>query len=71
MYKDKGRQREYQRNWVRQKRAKGSTVRQGSTIPDVIPKDDREIVPFCPALPKPVPPQSYNPMMVGYVPPVE
>ena len=35
MYKDKDRQREYQRNWVRQKRAKGSTEVQGSTV---IPK---------------------------------
>jgi len=39
-YKDKDKQRKYQRNWVRQKR--GST-RQGST--DVIPKVEPNVIP--------------------------
>lgn len=92
MYKDKDRQREYQRNWVRQKRAKGST--------EVIPSDTLSVEPddslLQPSFLKQVEsfttadviwesepgaaaelsravvePQSYNPMMVGYVPPKE
>lgn len=54
-YKDKNKQKEYQRTWVRQKR-KGSTAEVAINVePDfVIDKPE---------------PQSYNPMMVGYVPP--
>ncbi len=64
MYKDKAKQRAYQRNWVRQKRSKGSTkVRQedeGSTSLENVE-----------SFTTPVVPQSHNPMMVGYVPPME
>lgn len=57
-YKDKDKQKEYQRNWVRQKRgltSKGSTDIRPKVEPDVIPKEPAQ--------------QSYNPAMVGYVPP--
>ncbi|MHC4270658.1 MAG: hypothetical protein ACYSTS_19685 [Planctomycetota bacterium] len=67
MYKDKDKQREYQRNWVRQKRAKGST--------NVIPSDTTSVEPDTGyqrnyEIQEPEP-QSTNPMKVGYVPPVE
>jgi len=38
-YKDKDRQREAQRNWVRQKRAEQSSTKQGSTKLASIPKE--------------------------------
>ena len=59
-YKDKDRQRAYQRTWVRHKR-NGSTQ---SVEPDVEPFEDDYMVTG-------VEPQSYNPMMVNYVPPTE
>ena len=60
MYKDKDKQREAVRQAVARHRAR---KKECNTRTDVIPKDDREIVPVYPM------PQSYNPMMIGYVPP--
>ena len=60
MYKDKDKQREAVKLAVRRHRAnhKGHAV-----IPDkdVIPLDAKPVIPK----------QSYNPMMVGYVPPIK
>lgn len=74
-YKDKEKQREYQRNWVRQKR--GSTrVRQPESSTLVIPTCEQIVGvlhkrilanPKVEIKPKP---QSHNSMMVGYVPPI-
>ncbi|KKL54995.1 hypothetical protein LCGC14_2259810, partial [marine sediment metagenome] len=68
-------QRAYQRQWVRQKRAKGSTRVLGSTeIPNSIKLKvaTHEIMTsgaiVVPDVMRPKP-QSHNPMMVGYVPP--
>ena len=65
-YKDKAKQKEYQRNWVRHKR-NGSTDVTDNVEPIVEPFEvvNTSINPKCN---KPEP-QSYNPMMVGYVPP--
>ena len=69
-YKDKDKQREAvrlatQRYRQRLKVSQSKPLVIPGAMPDVIPRDDREIVPFCPKL------QSYNPMMVGYVPPID
>ena len=61
-YKDKDRQREAVRLAVRRHRAKGIT--HGPVIPkDVIPSKQPDVIP------SKAESQSYNPMMVGYVPP--
>ena len=57
-YKNRAKQKEYQRDWVRHKRSKGSTKPIATVEPDVEPSTYLEIEP-----------QNYNPMMVGYVPP--
>ena len=66
-YKDPDKQREAQRDWVRQKRAEQGSTKQRparlAPIPipcEIKPKRDKDIKP-----------QSYNSMMVGYVPPRE
>ena len=64
MYKDKDKQKEYQRYWVRQKRAKGSTGLTGR--PDIVDVLHARVL----ANPKvKFKPQSHNPTMIGYVPP--
>ena len=79
-YKEKDRQREYQRNGVRQKRAKGSTrtkmvarVRSsdGTEQDSLRAGNDRLIAVLGGPVIVPVEPeqQSHSPMMVGYVPP--
>ncbi len=60
-YKDRAKQRSYQRNWVRQKRGK-------HVEPDVEPMQEIRVAVRAK---QHIEPQSYNPMMVGYVPPVE
>lgn len=111
MYKDKDKQREYQREWVRRKRGStGSTDRQGSTVRPVTVKQAKSKQTEPPTVKRVSPvegitpwptfselatcsdsqlkqvyakaieestkvrqskpkPQSYNSMMVGYVPP--
>ena len=94
MYKDKDRQREYQKQWVRQKRALQGSTQQGSTRfnagelspPSELRGDDdvsaQSIVARAKkngvtigqqhtheqGIAEQPKPQSYNPMMVGYVP---
>ena len=70
MYKDKDKQREAVKQAVRRHRAKGITegiTQANDVIPSVIPElpsvFDEETIKNLPE------PQSYNPMMVGYVPP--
>ena len=70
-YKDKDQQREAVRLAVRRHRAKGitgithkATNVIPSVIPDVIPSKQPDVIPS-----KQPESQSYNPMMVGYVPP--
>lgn len=78
-YKDKDRQRAYQRDWVRQKRVKGSTegstsmgsTQQGSTSVTAGIQEPSVAIVERPVIDEPVKPQSHNPMMVGYVPPKE
>lgn len=87
-YKDKDRQREYQRKWVRHKR-KGSTAINRENVEPSVEPSVRPVVEMLDKIiingidmktvfnmgepSEPIPlkpePQSYNPMMVGYVPP--
>lgn len=60
MYKDKDRQRHAVKEAVRRHRARCNTQA------NVIPCNTPDVIPNI--LPKPEP-QSYNPMMAGYVPP--
>lgn len=72
-YKDKDKQRKYQRNWVQT----GVTVSVEPHIEPVITKAEQrtgatqiEVVTAVHEAMRPEP-QSYNPMMVGYVPPTD
>jgi len=60
-YRDKDRQRRAVREATRRCRARLKGITKSE--PDVIPCDTQAVIPKEPA------PQSYNPMMAGYVPP--